>query len=84
MSISLGHRHNFRFNAVIPGWIHVANECKKADEEAVEWQEGLSKEDIAWHGMDLGVLQSGHHHVLGNTEKLGTNISDFAIEIISV
>ncbi|KAH3947554.1 hypothetical protein HBH70_145440 [Parastagonospora nodorum] len=49
MSISLGHRHNIRVNAIIPGWIHVANECKKADEEAVDWQEGLSKEDIKWH-----------------------------------
>jgi hypothetical protein len=34
--------------------------------------------------MDLGVLQSGHHHVLGITEKLGTNVSGIAIVIISV
>lgn len=31
--------------------------------------------------MDLGVVQSGHHHVLGNTEKLGTNVFGSAFEI---
>jgi NAD(P)-dependent dehydrogenase (short-subunit alcohol dehydrogenase family) len=49
MSVSLGHRHKIRVNAIIPGWIHVANECKAADEKHARWEEGLSKEDIEWH-----------------------------------
>lgn len=49
MSISLGHRHKIRVNAIIPGWIHVENESKAADEKGTTWEEGLSKEDIDWH-----------------------------------
>jgi NAD(P)-dependent dehydrogenase (short-subunit alcohol dehydrogenase family) len=49
MSVSLGHRHKIRVNAIIPGWIHVVNESKAADEEGAKWEEGLSKEDIEWH-----------------------------------
>ena len=49
MIVSLGHRHKIRVNAIIPGWIHVANENKAADDGNVKWEEGLSKEDTAWH-----------------------------------
>lgn len=49
MSVSLGHRHKIRVNAIIPGWIHVANENKTADEQGVNWEEGLSKDDVEWH-----------------------------------
>ncbi|KAF1360895.1 short-chain dehydrogenase/reductase-like protein SDR [Lizonia empirigonia] len=49
MSISLGHRHKICVNAIIPGWIHVENESKAADEKGTTWEEGLSKEDIDWH-----------------------------------
>lgn len=49
MSISLGHRHKIRVNAIIPGWIHVVNESKEGDEQAMKWEEGLSIDDIAWH-----------------------------------
>lgn len=49
MSISLGHRHKIRVNTVIPGWIHVINESKAADESGAKWEEGLSKDDIEWH-----------------------------------
>ncbi|KAJ4321696.1 hypothetical protein N0V94_002788 [Neodidymelliopsis sp. IMI 364377] len=49
MSISLGHRHKIRVNAIIPGWIHVENESKAADEKETAWEEGLSKDDIEWH-----------------------------------
>jgi NAD(P)-dependent dehydrogenase (short-subunit alcohol dehydrogenase family) len=49
MSISLGHRHHIRVNAIIPGWIHVENESKAADERGARWEEGLSKDDIEWH-----------------------------------
>ncbi|KAF9690769.1 hypothetical protein EKO04_011018 [Ascochyta lentis] len=49
MSISLGHRHRIRVNAIIPGWIHVENESKAADQKGTAWEEGLSREDIAWH-----------------------------------
>jgi NAD(P)-dependent dehydrogenase (short-subunit alcohol dehydrogenase family) len=49
MSVSLGHRHKIRVNAIIPGWIHVANESKAADEKGVKWEEELSKDDGEWH-----------------------------------
>lgn len=49
MSISLGHRHKIRVNAIIPGWIHVENESKAADEKGTAWEEGLSKDDTQWH-----------------------------------
>jgi NAD(P)-dependent dehydrogenase (short-subunit alcohol dehydrogenase family) len=49
MSVSLGHRHKIRVNAIIPGWIHVMNENKAADEQEARWEEGLSKEDNEWH-----------------------------------
>ena len=49
MSISLGHRHKIRVNAIIPGWIHVENESKAADEKGTTWEEGLNKNDTEWH-----------------------------------
>ncbi|KAH9861227.1 hypothetical protein IAQ61_010964 [Plenodomus lingam] len=49
MSVSLGHRHKIRVNAIIPGWIHVANESKAADESGAKWEDDLSNEDHDWH-----------------------------------
>ena len=49
MSVSLGHRHRIRVNAIIPGWIHVLNETKQADEMELDWEVGFSKEDTQWH-----------------------------------
>ena len=48
-AVSLGHRHKIRVNAIIPGWVHVMNECKAADEKGEGWEEYLSKEDQEWH-----------------------------------
>jgi len=36
-------------NAILPGWINVANECKKADEAGTRWEDGLSAADHKWH-----------------------------------
>ncbi|KAF2850171.1 short-chain dehydrogenase/reductase-like protein SDR [Plenodomus tracheiphilus IPT5] len=49
MSISLGHRHGIRVNAIIPGWIHVANESKAADERGAKWEDDLTQGDHDWH-----------------------------------
>jgi NAD(P)-dependent dehydrogenase (short-subunit alcohol dehydrogenase family) len=49
MSVSLGHRHKIRVNAIVPGWIHVVNESKAGDEEKAEWEDGLNAEDTEWH-----------------------------------
>ncbi|POS70884.1 hypothetical protein DHEL01_v210723 [Diaporthe helianthi] len=38
-----------RVNAILPGWIHVGNECKEADEKGTKWDEGLSEDDQRWH-----------------------------------
>ncbi|KAK4495984.1 hypothetical protein PRZ48_013252 [Zasmidium cellare] len=48
MATSLAPLH-IRVNAILPGWIHVQNECKEADEEGQAWEEGLSKADHEWH-----------------------------------
>ncbi|KAI4725189.1 NAD(P)-binding protein [Aureobasidium sp. EXF-10728] len=49
MAISLGHRHNIRVNAIIPGWISVEDENKSADEEGTKWEEGMTDQDHSWH-----------------------------------
>jgi NAD(P)-dependent dehydrogenase (short-subunit alcohol dehydrogenase family) len=49
MSVSLGHRYGIRVNAVLPGWIHVEDENRAADERGAAWEEGLGREDAEWH-----------------------------------
>lgn len=36
-------------NAIVPGWIHVADECKEADGNGLGWGDGLSRDDHQWH-----------------------------------
>ena len=48
MAASLADK-GVRVNAILPGWIHVANECRDADEKGMKWEDGLSKEDMRWH-----------------------------------
>ncbi|KAH0275271.1 NAD(P)-binding protein, partial [Aureobasidium melanogenum] len=48
-AISLGHRHNIRVNAIIPGWINVENENKAADEASTKWEDGMTEQDHSWH-----------------------------------
>ncbi|ROV88978.1 hypothetical protein VMCG_10138 [Cytospora schulzeri] len=48
MAVSLAPA-GVRVNAILPGWIHVANECKEADEKGITWEEGLSGDDMRWH-----------------------------------
>lgn len=47
MAVSLSDR-GIRVSAVLPGWIHVQNECKAADEAGMRWEEGLSEQDSRW------------------------------------
>ncbi|KAF2257738.1 short-chain dehydrogenase/reductase-like protein SDR [Lojkania enalia] len=49
MAVSLGHRHEIRVNAIIPGWIHVENENQAADKKGMKWEEGVGNEDMEWH-----------------------------------
>ena len=48
MAVSLAP-YGIRSNAILPGWINATNECKKADESGQKWEDGLSKNDHAWH-----------------------------------
>ncbi|KAI5360352.1 Putative short-chain dehydrogenase/reductase SDR, NAD(P)-binding domain superfamily [Septoria linicola] len=48
MAVSLAPQ-GIRVNAILPGWIYVEHECQEADEKGTKWEEGLSKEDHAWH-----------------------------------
>lgn len=48
MAVSLAPQ-GVRVNAILPGWIHVENECKGADVEGRKWEDGLSEADHAWH-----------------------------------
>ncbi|KAJ1325195.1 3-oxoacyl-[acyl-carrier protein] reductase [Microdochium nivale] len=36
-------------NAILPGWINVANECKEADDKGARWEDGLADADHQWH-----------------------------------
>ncbi|KAH8703199.1 putative short-chain dehydrogenase [Talaromyces proteolyticus] len=48
MASSLGP-DRISVNAILPGWINVANECKEADENGTKWEDGLSEDDHRWH-----------------------------------
>lgn len=48
MAVSLAPA-GIRVNTILPGWIHVGNECKEADEKGTTWEEGLSQDDQKWH-----------------------------------
>lgn len=48
MAVSLAPA-GVRVNAILPGWIHVGNECKEADEKGTTWEEELSQDDQKWH-----------------------------------
>ncbi|KAF2725025.1 NAD(P)-binding protein [Polychaeton citri CBS 116435] len=48
MAVSLAGER-IRVNAILPGWIHAANECKEADEEGMRWADSLSEDDMRWH-----------------------------------
>ena len=48
MAVSLAPQ-GIRVNAILPGWINVANECKAADESGAAWEDGLSSSDHEWH-----------------------------------
>ena len=47
MAVSLAP-DQIRVNAILPGWIHVENENKKADEAGIKWEEGLTQDDMKW------------------------------------
>ena len=48
MATSLGPQRGIRVSTVIPGWIHVEDECKAADDSGQRWEEGLTEEDHRW------------------------------------
>jgi NAD(P)-dependent dehydrogenase (short-subunit alcohol dehydrogenase family) len=48
-AISLGHKHNIRVTAIIPGWISVNNENADGDSSGSTWEQGMSKEDHSFH-----------------------------------
>lgn len=48
MAVSLADE-GIRVNAILLGWINASNECKKSDETGGKWEDGLTKEDQAWH-----------------------------------
>lgn len=37
-----------RVSAIVPGWVHVENECMEADEKGRKWEDGLGEEDHRW------------------------------------
>ncbi|KOS23070.1 putative oxidoreductase [Escovopsis weberi] len=47
MAVSLA-RDGVRVSAVLPGWIHVLDECREADEAGRRWEDGLGEEDMRW------------------------------------
>ncbi|SMQ48384.1 unnamed protein product [Zymoseptoria tritici ST99CH_3D7] len=48
LAVSLAEQ-GVRVNAILPGWIHVENECQEAVERGKKWEEGLTEGDHRWH-----------------------------------
>ena len=48
MAVSLGPM-GVTVNTVVPGWIHVEDERKEADEMGGKWEEGVVERDQEWH-----------------------------------
>ena len=48
MAVSLAPR-GVRVNAILPGWINVADESKAADKEGLTWEDVLTPDDHEWH-----------------------------------
>lgn len=48
LAVSLAEQ-GVRANVVLPGWIHVGDECAEADREGRAWAAGLTEEDHRWH-----------------------------------
>lgn len=48
MAVSLAE-DGIRSNAILPGWINVANECLEADRKGMKWEDGLTEDDQKWH-----------------------------------
>lgn len=48
MATTLGPARGIRVSAVVPGWVHVEDECQAADERGQRWEEGLGAEDHRW------------------------------------
>lgn len=49
MCVSLGHRYGIRVNAISPGWVHVGEQKKEADEQGTKWEDDLTEGDHKWH-----------------------------------
>ncbi|KAK1255431.1 hypothetical protein MKX08_009426 [Trichoderma sp. CBMAI-0020] len=47
MAVSLA-RDGVRVSSVLPGWIHVGDECKDADDKGTRWEDGLGEADMRW------------------------------------
>ena len=79
MSVSLGHRHRIRVNAVVPGWIHVENENGAADAEEKAWEEGLTETDAEWHPAGrvgkVGDIVKAVEYLIGSGFVTGQEVS---------
>jgi len=49
MSVSLGHAHKIRVNAILLGWIHVVTDNRSVYESRVELNDELKGKDMKWH-----------------------------------
>ncbi|KUJ13488.1 NAD(P)-binding protein [Mollisia scopiformis] len=47
LAVSLA-KEGITVNALVLGWIHVGNECKKGDELSVKWEDGLEEREHEW------------------------------------
>jgi NAD(P)-dependent dehydrogenase (short-subunit alcohol dehydrogenase family) len=47
LAVSLA-KEGITVNSLVLGWIHVGNECKKADELGLKWEDGLEEREHEW------------------------------------
>lgn len=80
MAVSLAPR-GIRVSAILPGWIHVENECKEADEEGRRWEDGLGAGDHRWHLTGrVGRVEDVVRAVVYLTENTGVTGAEMVVD----
>jgi NAD(P)-dependent dehydrogenase (short-subunit alcohol dehydrogenase family) len=80
MAVSLAP-DGIRVSAVVPGWVHVGNECREADEKGMKWEEGLGEQDHRWQLTGrVGKVEDVHKAVMYLVENDGVTGAEMVVD----